>query len=287
MNILKQFGSVKDFILLNSGAMLGACSIFFFLVPSHVAIGGVAGLSIILHNFIPLNISTITLIQNVVFLIIGFLIIGPEFGAKTLYISIVAPIYQRVLEVWFPNQQSIMGDAFLDLICFIIVGGGSMALLFNINASSGGLDIVSKILNKFFHIEIGRASSIVGTLVALSSIFVYDQKTVVLSLLGTYAVGMAVDYFIFGMDGKKRVCVVSKDDEAIQDVQDYILKNLGTTTTLYDSLDVSDNKHNKELLTMVNKNEYSKLVDFIMKMDTEVFVTVYDIKQVMFHNKSK
>ena len=206
---MKRRNNIKEFITITIGTAIVAAAVFFFMLPSHVSVGSGAALAMVLSNFIPMSVSTITLIMNVGLLIIGFILVGPEFGLKTVYCSILMPIMMGILEFFFPDFQSITQDPLLDVICYIMVVGVGLSILFPHNASSGGLDIVAKIMNKYLKMDIGHAMSMSGMLVALSSALCYDSKTVVLSLLGTYFGGMVVDHFIFGQNIKRRVCVIS------------------------------------------------------------------------------
>ena len=185
--------SIVDFLMINLGTAICAAAIFFFLMPSHLAIASVSGLSIVLSNVIPLPVSAITMIFNVALLGVGFLLIGPEFGAKTVYSSLMLPVFMGVLEGAFPNFQSIMGDPFIDMVCYLFSVSAGLAIMFVRNASTGGLDIIAKLLNKYFRMELGKAMSMAGMVVALSSGLVYDAKTVVLSVLGTYLNGIVLD----------------------------------------------------------------------------------------------
>lgn len=130
-----------------------------------------------LSNFIPLPVSLITLLLNMFLLVMGFILIGPEFGAKTVYTSIMVPVAMGAFEIIFPNFQSLTQDSLIDVLCYILVVGMAMAILFSSNASSGGLDIVAKIMNKYLKMDLGRAVSIAGIVVALTSSFCYDAKT--------------------------------------------------------------------------------------------------------------
>ena len=224
--------SVVDFLMINLGTAVCAAAIFFFLMPSHLAIASVSGLSIVLSNVIPLPVSAITMIFNIVLLGVGFLLIGPEFGAKTVYSSLMLPVFMGILEGAFPNFQSIMGDPFIDMICYLFAVSAGLAMLFVRNASSGGLDIIAKLLNKYFRMELGKAMSMAGMVVALSSGLVYDAKTVVLSVLGTYLNGIVLDHFIFGIDKKRRVCILS---EKLDEIKDFILHTLHSGATIYES----------------------------------------------------
>ncbi|MBQ9992115.1 MAG: YitT family protein, partial [Firmicutes bacterium] len=176
--------TISEIITITVGTAIIAAAVYFFMLPSHVTVGSASALALVISNFVPLPVSAITFIINMVLLIIGFLLIGPEFGAKTIYTSILLPAIMRIYEVAFPNFQSITQDPFLDVIGYILVVGVGLAMLFSCNASSGGLDIVAKLMNKYLRMDLGQAMSISGMIVALSSALCYDKKTVVLSVIG-------------------------------------------------------------------------------------------------------
>ena len=190
---------LKDYLLITVGGALAAVGIYLFMLPGHIAVGTGTALAMILSEVIPLPLSLISLLLNIFLLVIGFLLVGPEFGAKTVYVSLVVPLVLGLMELLFPNLQSLTGDPLTDMICYVIVVGAAMALLFSCNASSGGLDIVAKIISKYTNMKLGSAVALAGVLVVFSSLLVYDIKTVVLGLLGTYFSGIAVDHFIFGL----------------------------------------------------------------------------------------
>ena len=177
---------IKETVILTWAVAIIAAAVYFFLVPSHTSVSSISGLGIVLSNFVPLPLSAITMILNVVLLIIGFFTCGREFGVKTVYTSIVLPLFIGLFERIFPDFESMTGSQELDVLCYILVVSVGLSILFNRNASSGGLDIVAKIMNKYLHMELGRAMSLSGMCVALSAALVYDKKTVVLSILGTY-----------------------------------------------------------------------------------------------------
>jgi len=279
---MKKWEAIREFLIITFATVIVAAAVFFFLIPSHVSVGSISGLAIVLGNFIPLNISAITLVLNSFLLILGFLFIGREFGAKTVYTSLLLPVMLGVFELLFPNNQSITNDAFLDMLCYIFVVSIGLAMLFNRNASSGGLDIVAKFLNKYFHMDLGKAMSLAGMCVALSSALVYDKKIVVLSVLGTYLNGIALDHFIFGFNLKKRVCIISKREE---EIRDFILHHLHSGATIYEAVGAYDNQPKKEIITIVDKNEYAMLMSYIMKTDKNAFVTVYTVNEIIYRPK--
>ena len=275
---------LREFAIITGGTIIIAAAVYFFMLPSHVSVGSGAALAMVISNFVPLPISFITMLMNIVLLIIGFLLIGPEFGAKTVYCSLLMPAVMRVYEVLFPNFQSITQDPFLDVICYILVVGVGLAILFPRNASSGGLDIVAKLMNKFLGMELGRAMSLSGMLVALSSALCYDKKTVVLSVLGTYFGGMLVDHFIFDMNIKRRVCIISpKLDEITQ----FILHELHSGATLNPIIGAYNNQPLREIITIVDNQEYRRLMDYMKKTDPKAFVTVYAVSHINYQPKKK
>lgn len=279
---MKLSNSIKELAIITVGNVIVAAAVFFFMLPSHVPVGSGAALAMVLSNFIPLSVSTITLIMNVGLLIIGFLLIGPEFGAKTVYCSILMPVVMGVFEKIFPNFQSITQDPLLDVICYILVVGVGLAILFSRNASSGGLDIVAKIMNKYLKLDLGKAMSTSGIVVALSSALCYDSKTVVLSLLGTYFGGMIVDHFIFGINIKRRVCVIS---DHLDPIVDYVLHDLHSGATLNEIIGAYDKTPRTEMITIVDKNEYKQLMDYVRKVDPKAFVTVYSVSDMRYQPK--
>ena len=274
--------NIKEFLLITVGTGIVAVAVYFFMLPSHVAVGSASALALVLSNLIPLPVSAITFILNAGLLIIGFLLIGPEFGIKTVYTSLLMPVYLRIFELIFPDFQSISGEPMLDVICYILVVGIGLSMLFSSNASSGGLDIVAKLMNKFLRMDLGTAMSLSGMLVALSSALVYDSKTVVLSLLGTYFGGMIVDHFIFGLNLKRRVCIISKKHD---ELVNFILHTLHSGATVYDAIGAYDGTVRREIVTIVDKHEYRLLMDYIRKNDPKAFLTVYSVNEICYQPK--
>ena len=273
---------IKEIIILTVAVAIIAAAVFFFLVPSHTSVSSISGLGIVLSNFIPLPLSAITMILNVVLLIIGFLTCGKEFGAKTVYTSILLPLFIGLFELVFPNFSSMTGSQELDVLCYILVVSIGLSILFNRNASSGGLDIVAKILNKYLHVELGRAMSLAGMCVALSAAFVYDKKTVVLSVLGTYFNGIDLDNFIFDHNKKRRVCIITEKEE---ELRKFIINDLHSGATIYEAIGAYNFEKHNEIITIVDKSEYQKLMTFINREDPKAFITVYNVSNMQYQPK--
>ena len=256
-----------------------AVAVYFFMVQSHTSISSISGLGSVLSNFVPLPLSAITMILNVVLLIIGFFTCGKEFGLKTVYTSVILPVFLGIFENIFPNTGSITDSQELDVLCYILVVSVGLSILFNRNASSGGLDIVAKIINKYLHMELGKAMSLSGMCVALSAALVYDKKTVVLSVLGTYFNGIVLDHFIFDHNIKRRVCIITKKEE---ELRQFILRDLHSGATIYEAIGAYNMEKRNEIITIVDKGEYQKLMKYINQEDPEAFITVYTVSDMRY-----
>ena len=275
--------AAQEVAILTVAVAIIAAAVYFFLVPSHASVSSISGLGIVLSNFVPLPLSAITMILNVVLLIIGFFTCGREFGAKTVYTSILLPVFIGLFERLFPDIGSLTDSQELDVLCYILVVSVGLSILFNRNASSGGLDIVAKIMNKYLHIELGRAMSLSGMCVALSAALVYDKKTVVLSVLGTYFNGLVLDHFIFDHNIKRRVCIITKKEE---ELRHFILTDLHSGATVYESYGAYNMEKRREIITIVDKGEYQKLMDFMNREDPRAFITVYTVSDMRYQPKT-
>ena len=283
MNKKNQYtDAVKETLILTLAVAIIAAAVYFFLVPSHASVSSISGLGIILSNFVPLPLSAITMILNVVLLIIGFFTCGREFGAKTVYTSIMLPLFLGLFEKIFPDFYSMTDSQELDVLCYVLVVSIGLSILFNRNASSGGLDIVAKIMNKYLHMELGKAMSLSGMCVALSAALVYDKKTVVLSILGTYFNGIVLDHFIFDHNIKRRVCIITKKEE---ELRNFIIHDLHSGATVYEAYGAYNMQKRNEIITIVDKTEYQKLMNYINHEDPQAFITVYDVSDMRYQPK--
>ena len=273
---------IRETVILTAAVAIIAAAVSFFLLPSHASVSSISGLGIVLSNFIPLPLSAITMILNVVLLIIGFFTCGREFGAKTVYTSVMLPLFLGLFEKTFTDIGSLTDSQELDVLCYILVVSIGLSILFNRNASSGGLDIVAKIMNKYLHMDLGRAMSLSGMCVALSAALVYDKKTVVLSILGTYFNGIILDYFIFSHNVKRRVCIITKKEEALRR---FIVEDLHSGATIYEAIGAYNMEKHNEIITIVDKSEYQKLMNYISREDPLAFITIYNVSDMRYQPK--
>lgn len=273
---------MKEYATITIGTIIIAAAVYFFMLPSHVTVGSASALALVISNFVSLPVSAITFLLNAVLLIIGFILLGSEFGLKTVYTSVLMPGVMRFFEVVFPDFHSITQDPFLDVLCYIPTVGIGLAMLFSSNASSGGLDIVAKLMNKYLHMDLGQAMSFSGMLVALSSALCYDKKTVVISVLGTYLGGIVVDHFIFGLNIKRKVCIISPKE---REITQFILHELHSGASIYEVIGAYDDTVRREINAIVDNQEYKRLMDYVKKTDPKAFITVYAVNEMRYQPK--
>lgn len=269
---------VQEFFIITFGMLLVSAAVHFFMVPSHIVVGSISGLSMVLSQIIGWELSVITFILNAVLLVIGFIFIGKEFGAKTIYTSMLLPVFLWIFERVIPISQSVTGNIVFDLVTYILLVALGQALLFHVNASSGGIDVVAKIISKFTHMEIGKAVTMAGLVTSMTSVIVYDVSILIISILGTFANGLAVDYFIDGFNKRKRICILSDNHE---EIQQYVIGKLNRSATLYEAKGAYDNKKRVELVTILTQQEYKQLLHYLHTTQNNIFVTVSTVNEVI------
>lgn len=285
----------KELFIMTLGMSFGAAAVYYFLMPSKLIIGSISGLSIVLSeifgNFgIVIKTSTIILIINAVLLVLAWLLIGAEFGAKTIYTAL---ILGPLIDMWdkflpydrlFPAGESVMNDPWLDLICFVLMLSISQAILFRINASTGGLDILAKIVNKYLHFDIGASVTIAGALICCTAFAINPFRMVVIGLIGTWINGIAVDYFTDTLNKRKRVCIISEEHEKIRR---FIIETLERGCSLYHLQGGYSGEEKIEVVALLTQDEYAKLFNFLQEEKIAYFITAGNVSEIYgsWHNK--
>lgn len=291
-DILKILGTWKfwkDLLVMTLGMMVAAAGVYYFLVPSKLVIGSISGLAIVLNAIfagagLNIKVSVIVTIINAVLLVLAWLLIGKEFGAKTVYTAmILGPCmelwekicpYESLLEA---GSSSVMGDIWFDLLVFVLLLSISQAILFNINASTGGLDILAKIVNKYLHFDIGTSITVAGACICCSAFFVNPFRLVIIGLIGTWINGLVVDYFTASLNKRKRVCVISREYEA---VRKFIIEDLARGCSLYEVTGGYSGRQQWEIQALLTQDEFAKLMAFLKETDDQAFITAGNVSEV-------
>ena len=279
----------KELLIMTVGMFIAAASVYYFLVPSKIVVGSISGLSIVISALfenagIAIKVSTVVLVINAVLLIMAYFLIGKEFGLKTCYTALIlGPMmdlwekicpYTRLLA---PGETSVMGDLWFDLICFVLILSMSQAIMFRINASTGGLDILAKIVNKYFHFDMGLSVTIAGVVICCTAFFVNPFRLVIIGLIGTWINGLIVDYFMASLNRRKRVCIISDDHEVIRD---YIVNRIVRGCSLYEVTGGYKGDKRMEIQTLLTKDEFADLMSFIRERKIQAFITAGNVSEV-------
>nr|WP_298877975.1 YitT family protein [uncultured Mogibacterium sp.] len=273
---------IIDFILITVGTIICGAATYFFMVPSNLAIASVSGVAILIGKFIPMSKAMLILILNLVLLVISWFFVGREFTIKSIYPSVGMPVVMMIFGHFTPNYHGVMNDQFLDMICYLFLCDLGIALMFVRNASSGGLDVLYKMANKYLQIDFGVATSVIGLFISAPAIFIYNPKTGVLSILGTYVTGIIIDHYVFGMTTKLKVCILSKKND---EICEYIIDELHSGVTKYEASGGFTGDKFDEINVIVNRNEYVKLMKYLRKVDPDAFATATNIHDVMYRPK--
>ena len=290
-----------ELLIMTMGMMMTAICVYYFLVPSKLIVGSISGLSIVLTNIftgmgINISLSMMISIINAILLILAYILIGKEFGLKTVYCAMILGPLTKVCEWIYPwenlavaneyiakmpggstDAMSVMGNPWFDLLCCVLILSAAQTIMFSINASTGGLDILAKIVNKYLHFDIGKSVTVAGGIICLSAFAINPFQMVVIGLIGTWINGIIVDYFTASLNNRKRVCIVSKDYDRIRR---FIIDDLDRGCTLYEVIGGYTNQKSIELEALLTKDEFSALMEFLNKNEIQAFTTAGNVSEV-------
>ena len=279
----------KELIIMTVAMLIAAAAVYYFLMPSNLVIGSITGLSMVISGLfgavgLTVKVSLVVTIINAILLVMAWLMIGHEFGAKTVYTALILGPFIEFWEKVLPAERimeagstSVMGDPWFDLLCFVLVLSASQTILFHINASTGGLDILAKIVNKYFHLDIGTSVSVAGALICCTAFAINPFRLVVIGLIGTWINGLALDYFTAGLNRRKRVCIISKDYEQIRR---YIIADLGRGCSLYEVTGGYSGQKSMEIQALLTQDEFANLMNFLKANDIHGFITAGNVSEV-------
>ena len=289
LKVLGTFKFWKELVIMTVAMTIAAAAVYYFLLPSNLVIGSITGLSMVISSLFGLaglevKVSLVVTIINAVLLFLAWLLIGAEFGAKTVYTALILgplmELWEKILpitKVMEPGQTSMMGDVWFDLLCFVLILSASQTILFHINASTGGLDILAKIINKYLHFDIGTSVTVAGALICCTAFAVNPFRMVIIGLIGTWINGLALDYFTAGINRRKRVCIISSQYERIRK---YIIEDLERGCSLYNVTGGYNGHQNVEIQTLLTQDEFSSLMDFLRENDIHGFITAGNVSEI-------
>lgn len=270
---------LKNFFVLTLGSFLDAAGFYFFLAPSDIAAGGINGLALVFNKYLPeIPLGSLVLIMSILLLIIGFITIGSVFGIKTIYCSILIPLLIWLLEYIYPLNSPLGSDTLVQLIIGVFISGTGVAVLLNQNASTGGTDIASRVINKFYHIDLGKGLFMIDFLITLVATATFGIEKGMYALLGVILYGIIIDWFIAGFNVCKYVTIVTVNSDS---VRNFIVKDLERGATIYSARGGYSNEAREVVITIVNRREFIRLRDFIKDHDPAAFIFVQNTHEVL------
>ena len=268
-----------SFLILNVGAFMDAAGFYFFLSPNNIAAGGINGLALVLNHYLPFfPLGALVLILSMVLLTTGFALIGTSFGVKTVYCSIVIPLWIWLLEKIYPMKAPLAEDLLIQMIFGVIISSMGLAILFNQNASSGGTDIAARILYKYYGLDMGKGLFVIDFFIVISAAFTFGIQEGLYSLLGVILYSFTIDYFIEGIDTSQHVTIITRESDQ---VREFIVNELGRGVTIYQAQGGYTLQERQVLITIVKRREYIKLRDYIRRLDNQAFIAVQTTHKVL------
>lgn len=263
---------VKDYLIILIGIFMVAGGVYFFLMPNDIAAGGINGLAMVINKFIPaIPVGGAMFCIDIVLFIVAFLVIGANFGGKTIFASLSLSSTIFILEKVVPITNPLTNDMFIELIFGIIIQAIGMALVFHANASTGGTDIIAKIINKYTHMNIGKAVLLADIVVVMLALLAFGFKSGLYSLFAVILNGLVIDKVIEGLNVCMEVKILSDE---IDKIEKFILDELGRGATRYYGMGSYSRRDMEVLVTIVDRNEFLKLKAYIKETDPDAFVSV-------------
>ena len=279
----------KELVIMTLAMLIAAAAVYYFLMPSNLIIGSITGLSMVISGLFGLvgmtvKVSVVVTIINAILLVLAWFLIGHEFGAKTVYTALILgpfiEFWEKVLpvsKIMEPGSTSMMGDPWFDLLSFVLILSASQTILFNINASTGGLDILAKIVNKYLHFDIGTSVTVAGALICCTAFFINPFRLVVIGLIGTWINGLALDYFTASLNRRKRVCIISSRHE---EIRKYIIEVLQRGCSLYQVTGGYNGHQNVEIQALLTQDEFANLMNYLKENDIHGFITAGNVSEI-------
>jgi uncharacterized membrane-anchored protein YitT (DUF2179 family) len=268
---------IFEYLLSSFGVLLTALGLVIFLIPNNIAAGGASGLAIVLNKLVPLSVGIWMYIINIMLFITAFVIIGFDFSFKTIYctflLNFLIDLFDRILPIYkYTNGETLLAVLFGDILTAI-----GMAVAFSQNASTGGTDIIAKILNKFFGLPFGMSILFLDFSIGLSAGLAYNIDTGLYSILAIIVNGMTIDFVMKGLELSVNVWVIS---EKPMEIKSFVMNTLERGCTVFEAKGGYTNTYKEVLLIVLKRRELHQLVNEIRRIDPKAFFLVNEARQV-------
>lgn len=275
---------LKNFSLLTISTLIMAVGIYFFKFANNFTFGGITGIAVLVAKFLPLSASDFSFVANILLLVIGWIILGKSFAAKTAYSTILLSVSLSFLERVYPMSHPLTNEPLLELIFAILLPALGSAILFNIGASSGGTDVIAMILKKYTSVDIGKGLMVSDLIFTLAGFLVFNVKTGLYSLLGLIMRSALIDNFIESFNRSKYFHVVTSNATCICD---FIQNDLGRGATIVNATGAFTGDDKYIILTVLSPSQAVKLRNFIKEHDPKAFLLISNTSEIIgkgFHS---
>ncbi len=268
---------VKEYIILAFASFLMGFGIYFFRFPNNFSFGGVAGIAVLLANVIPISASNISLVLNIALLIVGVIVLGKSFGLKSGFSTVILSFSVSFLEIIYPMDAPLTDEPLLECCFAVILAGVSSAIIFNLDASSGGTDIIAMIIKKYTSFNVGSALMIADFFVAAFA-FSFGIKTGLLSLLGWFTKGLIIDSVIESFNKCKVFTIICKDPE---NITNFITQELNRSATIEEAVGAYTHDKRFVITSIVNRSQAVKLRNYTRQHAPESFISISNSSEII------
>lgn len=269
--------ALKEFPMLTIGTALVALGVYFFKFPNNFSTGGVTGLAILLSAVFPISSATFASVLNVAFLILGFIVLNKGFGARTIYCSLLFSALLSGLEWLCPLSAPLTDQPLLELLFAVILPALGSGILFNMQGSTGGTDILAMILKKYTSLDIGQALLYVDVIIAGSTLFLINVETGLFSLLGLLLKSVLVDTVIESINRKKSVILVTSFPE---EIASFITHNLGRSATIWEAKGAYSHETKWVVMSALSRSQAVILRRHLKAVDPHGFMMVTNSSEI-------
>lgn len=275
----KQAGTIREWLMITAGILIMTAGIYFFKFPNHFSTGGVTGISIVLGHYIPsMTPATFVTVINVSLLILGFAVFGKSFGIRTVYASLLMSGALQLLEIVFPMSGPMTSQPLAELLFAVGLPAVGSAILFNLDASSGGTDIIAMILRKYTSLNIGIALLCTDTIITLSACVAFGMETGLFSVLGLIIKALFVDLVMDNLRVKKCFQIITSHPEPIEE---FITGSLHRGATQLHGEGVYTHEGKTVLMTVVSRQQAVKLRNYIREKDPGAFLIITSSTEII------
>ena len=270
--------SLVSFGLLTLSSLLIVLGTWLFKYPNNFTFGGITGLSIVLSKALGVSASSLNLIMNIILIVIGIIVLGRDFAGKTIYVCVLSTVGISIMDKLFPILEPLTNEPMLEFIFAVGVPGVASAILFNMDASSGGTDIAAMIVQKFSTLEIGSAIFVVDLIIAVSAFFVFDFQTGLFSITGLLAKTLVIDSAIENFNLCKYFTIVTTNPAPICE---YIQQSLHRSATIYKAEGAYSHKEKSVILAVMKRSQAVRLRRHVKTVDPSAFIMITNSSEII------